>query len=101
MASEIHANDVGTQLVVTVKDDGAIVDISSATSLIIVLKKPDQTTQNKTAILYSDGTDGKMTYSTILGDLDQPGNYKIQGIVHLSGGTYYTSIGSFRVHCNL
>lgn len=101
MASEIHVNDIGTQFIVTVKDDGAVVDISSATSLVIIFKKPDQTTSNKTATLYTDGTDGKMTYSTVSGDLNQTGNYKIQGKVTLSGGVYYTSIGSFKVHCNL
>lgn len=101
MASEIHVNDIGTQFIVTVKDDGAVVDISSATSLVIIFKKPDQTTSNKTATLYTDGTDGKMTYSTVSGDLNQAGNYKIQGKVTLSGGVYYTSIGSFKVHCNL
>ena len=30
MASEIHVGDIGTQLIMTVKDDGVIVDISSA-----------------------------------------------------------------------
>jgi hypothetical protein len=29
MASEIHVGDVGTQLIVTIKDDGVVVDISS------------------------------------------------------------------------
>jgi hypothetical protein len=30
MASEIHVGDIGTQLIMTVKDNGEIVDISNA-----------------------------------------------------------------------
>jgi len=101
MSSEVHVNDIGTQFIVTVKDDGVVQDISTATNLILIFKKPDQTTSNKTATLYTDGTDGKMTYTSVSGDLNQAGNYKIQGKVTLGGATYYTSIGSFKVHCNL
>ncbi len=36
MASEIHVGDVGTQLIMTVKDDGVVVDISSASSLSVI-----------------------------------------------------------------
>lgn len=101
MSSEIHVNDVGTQLVVTVLDDGAVVDISTATEIYILLRKPDGVTYTKTASLYSDGTDGKMEYTTEADDLNAAGNYKIQGKVVLGGGTYFTSLGTFKVHCNL
>lgn len=101
MASEIHVGDVGTQLIMTVKDDGAVVDISSASSLTVILKKPDGQTYTKTGILLNDGTDGKMYYTSVNGDFNAAGSYKIQGIVGLSGGVYYTSISTFKVHCNL
>jgi hypothetical protein len=38
MASEIHEGDIGTKLLITVTDDGSIVDISSASSLSIYIK---------------------------------------------------------------
>ena len=41
MASEIHVNDIGTRFLVTVKDGSDVVDISSATSLAINFRKPD------------------------------------------------------------
>ena len=44
MASQIHEDDIGTKFLVTVTDDGSAVDISSATSLVIYIKKPDGTT---------------------------------------------------------
>jgi 5-hydroxyisourate hydrolase-like protein (transthyretin family) len=101
MASQIHVGDIGTTLIVTVLEDGAIVDISSATSLEITIKKPNGTTETKTGVFTTDGTDGRMQYISIAGDFDQPGNYRIQGKVDITGGTYYTSVGSFKVHCNL
>ncbi len=101
MANQIHQNDVGTQLVITVLDSNVAVDISTATDLKIYLRKPDSTTLTKTGVLYTDGTDGKMVYTTIAGDLDLVGNYKIQGKVEIDGGTFYTDLGSFKVYCNI
>ena len=97
MASQIHVGDIGTTLVGTVLDGGVAVDISSASSIQMILSKPDQTTLTKTASLNSDGLDGKMKYVTIDGDIDQAGNYKIQGKVVLGSATYSSSISTFKV----
>lgn len=101
MASEIHKGDIGTKLLVTVTDDGSIVDISSASSLSIFIKKPNGTILTRVGTLETDGTDGKMYYITVPGDLDAAGAYKIQGQVVLPSGSYYTSTATFKVHCNL
>ena len=101
MSSQIHEDDIGTKLLVTVTDDGSAVDISSASSLQILIKKPDGTLLTRTAVLDSSGSDGKMYYITVSGDLDAAGHYKLQGKVVLSAGTFYTSISTFKVHCNL
>lgn len=101
MASEIHEGDIGTKLLITVTDDGEVVDISSATAKDIFIKKPDGTILSRSGTLETDGTDGKMYYITIAGDLDKAGNYKIQGRVTLTTGTFYTSTATFKVHCNL
>tara|TARA_Y100001973_G_C5170882_1_gene319002 strand:+ start:293 stop:598 length:306 start_codon:yes stop_codon:yes gene_type:complete len=101
MASQVHQNDVGTKLLVTVTDNDSAVDISSATSLSIFLKQPDGDVLEKTATINTDGLDGKMYYLTVLGDLDKAGTYKIQGKVVISSGTFFTSISTFKVHCNL
>ena len=44
-----------------------------------------------------------MYYDAVAGDLDEAGNYKLQGRVFLGGGsgTFYTDIHTFKVHCNL
>jgi hypothetical protein len=102
MACNIHAEDVGTKLLSTVTDCGTVVDISTATSLSIFIRKPDSTVLSRTGVLYTDGTDGKMYYATVAGDLDVAGLYKIQGKVGLpSGAIHSTSLSTFRVECNL
>lgn len=101
MTSQIHQSDIGTKLLITVKDDGSVVDISSASSLTILIKKPDGTILSRTGVLETDGTDGKMYYIVVSGDLDSAGVYKIQGRVALSSGTFSTSTANFKVHCNL
>ena len=39
MASEVHVNDVGTKFLATIKDDGVVVDISTATSITMILNQ--------------------------------------------------------------
>jgi hypothetical protein len=101
MASEIHVNDVGTRFLATIKDDGVVVDISAASSITMVFKKPDDVIVNKTGTTLTDGTDGKVYYDTLAGDLEEAGHYKLQAKVVLTSGTYYTDIYTFQVHCNL
>jgi hypothetical protein len=101
MASEIHVNDIGTKFLATIKDDGEVVDVSSAISVTMMFKKPDDEVVQKAGVFDSDGTDGKIYYSTVVGDLDEAGQYKLQAKVVLSTGTYYTDIYTFKVHCNL
>lgn len=102
MAAEIHVDDVGTIFRVTVTDeDGAALDISAATLKQIVFEKPDETTTTKTASLDTDGTDGIMRYTTVSGDLDQAGRWKIQGVVGLPSGQWHTNVDTFKVKENL
>ncbi|NDD83226.1 hypothetical protein EBZ38_02965 [bacterium] len=101
MASEIHVNDVGTRFLATIKDNGEIVNISNASILSMIFKKPSDNVFYRSGTLYTNGADGKVYYDTIAGDLDEPGLYKLQGRVSLPSGTYYTDIYSFEVSCNL
>ena len=101
MASQIHVDDVGTTLIGTFSDCGSAIDISSASSIQMIIRKPDQTRLTKTATFVTDGTDGQVQYVSIAGDFDQAGNYKIQGLVVDGGATYYSSISTFKVYCNI
>ena len=40
-SNEIHVGDIGTTLQLTFKDDGSVVDISSANNIYIILQGPD------------------------------------------------------------
>lgn len=100
-ANEIHVGDIGTRFIVTVKDGDDIIDISSATTKNLIFRKPDGTLLTKAASFYTDGTDGILTYSTVSGDLEDDGFWKLQGYLVITGGTWYTDIHDFNVHRNL
>lgn len=101
MSSEIHVNDIGTRFLATIKDSGEVVNISNASVLSMTFKKPSDTVIYRSGTLYTNGSDGKVYYDTVAGDLDEPGLYKLQGRVALPSGTYYTDIYTFQVSCNL
>ena len=101
-ANEIHIGDIGTVFEVTVMDDLDVVNISSASLMQIIFEKNDKTKVTNTAVLSGDGSDGKMRYTVLLDtELDQKGNWKIQGNVTLPSGRWSTDIEKFKVHENI
>tara|TARA_R110000751_G_scaffold28193_1_gene73808 strand:- start:362 stop:670 length:309 start_codon:yes stop_codon:yes gene_type:complete len=99
-SNEIHVNDIGTTFQLTFKDDGSVVNISSAT-ITIMLQGPDDTTLSKTGVLVNTGTDGKAKYVTVSGDLATPGTWKLQGKLVIGATAYYSDVHTFMVHKNL
>lgn len=99
---EIRVGDIGTVFILTVKDqDDAVVDISGASTKQIIFREPDDTAVVKTAAFTTDGTDGKMQYTTVADDLDQVGEWQHQGKVVIGSGTWKTDIEKFKVYSNL
>lgn len=98
---EIHVNNVGVRLQATIMEDGAAVDISSASTKEIHIRKADGTLLEYAATFLTDGTDGIIYYDTILGDLDTVGTYKIQAKIITAAGTFYSEVSDFRVYCNI
>ena len=104
MASEIHQNDIGTRFLITVKDDGSIVNISGvggSTVHQLSFRKPSDTIITRNATLQDYGISGVMFYDTVAGDLDEAGIYKMQAKVITPSGTYFTDIHTFKVHSNI
>lgn len=103
MAANLQLNDIGTLIKITILDENdEVVDISSATAKTITFKKPSSgTTVVKTASFFTDGTDGILKYVTLAADLDEVGTWRLQAYVSLSTGSWYSSINSFTVACNL
>jgi len=100
-ANEIHEGDIGTLFKATFKDGTTVVDISTATTKQLIFKKPSGSELEKDASFYTDGTDGILTYTTVSGDLDEIGTWKVQGYVVLVSGSWKSDIHTFKVYRNL
>ena len=100
-ANEIHKGDIGTQFTVTVQDGTTVVDISTASTKQLIFKKPGGTILTKSTSFVTDGTDGKMQYVSVDGDLSDDGVWKMQGKGIIGGNTFSTDITSFKVYRNL
>tara|TARA_B110000495_G_C22882824_1_gene514861 strand:- start:465 stop:794 length:330 start_codon:yes stop_codon:yes gene_type:complete len=102
---EVHLNDIGTVFLVTVNDcvagTSAALDVSTASTLELVFKSPSGSASTKTASLNTDGTDGKIYYTTVDGDINQIGTWRIQAKIGIGGGTFRSDVGSFKVYENL
>lgn len=102
MCSNIYINDYGTNFIITIYDESSgIVDLSSATSLLFNFVKPDSTLITKTGSLYTDGTDGIVQYTTVSGDLDTAGNWRLQVLTTFSSSQLHSNIYNFKVYNNI
>ncbi len=98
MTQEVHKSDVGTRFEITVTESDVILDISLGTSLLIVFKKPGGEEVSNTATFTTDGSDGKIDYTTLLtSELDEAGVWYMQGRVTISGKTWSTEKSTFVV----
>ncbi len=101
---QVQLSAIGVAIVCTLTEDGSAVDVSAVTTKQVILKKPDSagTVVTKTASFTNSGTDGKIQYTTIAGDLDTVGIWQVQGAVIFSGGFNGRSdIQQFEVKPNL
>jgi len=98
---EIHVGDIGTAFEVTLEDCDGVVNLTGATVLEYTFTDPSGASSVKTAALVTDGTDGKVVYNLVDGDLPTSGMWKLQVRVVLPTGTWYSNIEKFRVHDNL
>ncbi len=98
---EIRVDDIGTKLELEVLEDSVAVDISTASTKDITLQRPDGTTIVHEGVFTTDGTEGKVYFTTSLGDLSMEGTYYIQVYIALATWQGYSTIGEFEVHDNL
>lgn len=69
-------------IVLIVSDSaGAVIDLATMASLTITFQRPAGSSFSKTATLTTNGSDGKMEYTTTVDDLDAIGTWLIQGVV--------------------
>lgn len=100
----VRLNDVGVIFTVTIVEcdaegDLIVKDISAATVKELIFQKPDdaQTAVEQTAVFTTDGTDGKIEYTAVGGDLDEVGRWFLEGRVTLPTGVFTSSRGLFDV----
>mgnify|MGYP001567167843 FL=1 len=71
--------DIGKDIEVTVMEDGAVLNISTATTKELIFTHADGTTKTFAAAFVGTGTDGKIKYTTVLtSDFDKPGRWQVQ-----------------------
>lgn len=101
-ANEIHEEDIGTAFTITIMDDTAVVDISSATvTKQIKFKKPSGTVVTQNAVFVTTGADGKLRYTSVADDLDEAGKWYLQVYLVMTGFTGHSDIGDFVIYPNL
>lgn len=94
-------NAIGVVITLTILDEaGAVRNVSSATTKEIVFEKPDNTTVTKTATFTTNGTDGKIYYTTATNDLDLAGLWQIQARVAGTGYDIKSQLANMIVEGN-
>lgn len=86
-------------LVLTIIDGNTSqpVDLSAATPLAILIKKPDLTAASYPASLTTNGKDGRISVALDPADLDQAGYYFVQGLFSVLNVAKSTVLGKFKV----
>jgi hypothetical protein len=100
---EIHVDDIGTKIRVTIVEgvtNPVAVDITGYTSIDFIFEKPDKTQITRTASVES-AANGIVFYTTISGDLDQPGRWRMQLDMTLPAWDGKSDLGEFLVYENL
>ena len=80
--SDLIVGDIGARIELRlIKKDGTAFDISAATTKTFIFVKGDGSSVTKTAVFVTAGVDGKLQYTTIAGDIDQPGPWRVRAQV--------------------
>ena len=77
---------------------GTIIDISGALVLTVKFQRPSGTTVTKVGVMPGGGTDGIESYTSIAGDLNEAGVWKVQYYTDVTG---WGEIFQFTVEDNL
>lgn len=90
--------DVGTVFTLTIQDAaGVAIDISGASTKDVVVMKSDGTKVTRTGTFTGDGTDGKLDWTSLVGDLDTAGILQMEAYVKLPSGEWRTTIATVDV----
>ena len=98
----IHVDDFGWVGKLTLKQDGSAIPIDSYTTKQFVFRDPDGTALTaKTADFDSDGTDGKLKYTVLTGEINKAGNWKVAARIAKTGSEITSDEHDFPVALRL
>lgn len=102
LSQKIHMGDVGTVFEVQIlQPDDTIYSLEGAQTLTFTFQRPDGTFLTVAGALTTDGTDGKVQYITVAGDLNQEGIWLYQVYIEKDPVIKHTDVSKFRVYPNL
>lgn len=95
---EIYLGDVGTSFEFTILDqEGNVVPLTGTGTFKLRFKRPRGERLEVPATLVTDGTDGRIRYVTVAGDIDEAGKWKVQSFVQTSQGAWSSNVHEFFV----
>lgn len=86
---KIYRGDVGTEILINMQTD-----LTSATGIVLVVKKPDDTVVNWIPTVQNDEY---LKYTVVSGDLNLKGDYTIQANLTIGSWTGSSTICNFSV----
>ena len=99
--SPVQKNTIGFAINVQVLTNFKPMDLSEASVKTLLLKKPSGAVIQRSLSFLNNGSDGKLIYYTVSGDLDQDGDWQLQAQVSNPDGIWWTDTTTFTVLPNL
>lgn len=101
ITENLQKGDTDSKLELEILEDGVAVDLINSSIKTITIRRPDLTIVTKTATFTTNGSDGKIIFTTALSDLSMEGTYFIQAYLKLPTWDGYSTLEQFEVHDNL
>ena len=93
MSGKIYKGDYGVVIRVDTK-----INLTGVTSQLLRVSKPDGREVVWSCAVESPATSGFVTYTTVSGDLDVSGTYKLYAEVLFASAKYLGEVATFRVY---
>jgi hypothetical protein len=95
--TDIRKGDVGLDIEVILMDGDSAVNVSSMTTRTLKLKKPSGAVTTHAMSFVTDGSDGRLKYPTVTGDINEAGTWQLQVLVAKTGVSIHSSVVEFDV----
>jgi len=93
----LYAGDIGSTITVTITEDGVVKDISDASTKTFKIRRAHGLLSSKTASFLTDGTEGKLTWTTSSLDVLSSGHHWLQVYLVTPGWSGHTAMHRFTV----